>query len=122
MINPKELAVQVAATQAFIDADYEMIQIQGQEQRIDDGAGGWTTIPAAPSDPIKVRLIPQSDKVAVVTPEGTRNAPDFVILGLPDTSFDRGDIFDWKGKTWIIEEVHLKPEYERKGDVRVHHG
>lgn len=123
MISQRELKIMSRQTEAFINADFEDIQIEPRVNRVSDGAGGWVETPALPLPPIRVRLVPQSDRVpAAVSPEGTRPTPDFVLVAMPGANIERYDKFDWMGKVWEITYLHEKPEYEFKADVVVHAG
>lgn len=121
MISAVELGIMTAQTKAFIDADYEDIVIEPRETKTSDGAGGWTMVSGPDLAPVRVRLIPQSDKVPEQSSlEGRRKAPEFVLVALPGADIQRYDRFNWRGNTWEIAQVHDKPEYELKGDVVLH--
>lgn len=116
-MNPAELAAQTAVTAAFIDADPVELTLVLPSEKVPDGEGGWTTTPEA-FLPIRGRLIPQSDKVPVMaTPEGFRPRPEFILMTLPDVALKTGSKFQYEGLGWRIDQVHIKPAYEKKGDV-----
>lgn len=117
MLHPTELAMQRMMTDRFIDADPVELLVTHSSEKVPDGAGGWTTTPGG-SSVVRGRMIPQSDKVPVQhTSEGDRPAPEFVLLCLPEAPLRRYDTFEWRGSTWKVDKVHLKPDYELKGDV-----
>lgn len=121
MISDVELRILSAQTKAFIDADVEEISILPREVRTEDGAGGWILETGAPLPAIRVRLIPQSDKVPEASSlEGSRRAPEFVLVAMPGEDITANDRFEWRGNMWEITQVHDKPEYELKGDVSLH--
>lgn len=115
--------MQVLQTQRFINADPEQIQIIPEGEKVSDGAGGYTDTPGQPALPITVRLIPQSDKVAIAAAsEGSYEKTEYVLMAMPDTPFKKDDLFDWRGDRWRISAVHDMPEYEKKADVVLHAG
>lgn len=121
MISAVELRFLTAQTKAFIDADFEDIVIEPREIKTSDGAGGWVNTTSAPLPALRVRLIPQSDKVPEATSlEGRRPVPEYVLVALPGSDIQRYDRFVWRGITWEIAQVHQKPEYELKADVVLH--
>lgn len=115
--NP-ELELQITMTEAFILADAVELQLLRREKQ-PDGSGGYTFTDPVPLDNVQTfRLIPQSDKVPEIsTSDGRRANPEFVLLAMPDADLQRYDLFDWAGDRWEIAQIHLKPDYERKGDV-----
>lgn len=120
MLTPTEYMVGVKNTQSFIDADYENLEFARPGAKVDDGEGGWIQGQAVPFGPLKVRLIPQSDKVPEVsTSDGRTYRPEFVLMAVPMTSIQRYDTFTYKGVVYEIAEVHDGPEYELKADVVV---
>lgn len=125
MISAAELKVQIASTKQFIEADVELIQFNHPTLRVRTPGGGYTEDPSVStiSTPQRVRLIPQSDKVPVsADTNGTRERPEYIVAGLPDAEFRKGDTFDWRGQTWKVVQMHDKPDYIRKGDVILHRG
>lgn len=117
MLNPEELAVQVQMTKAFIDADPVDLMLVNPANRIPDGEGGWVE---TDGDPVAChgRLIPQSDKVPVITGgEGFRPAPEFILVTLPGSAMVKGSRFEYAGAHWVVDQIHTAPEYEKKGDV-----
>lgn len=123
MISAAEMEVQVANTKVFIEADVETIIFRRPGSRIRTETGGFRDVGEERSAAQRVRLIPQSDKVPVAADtNGTRERPEYIVAGLPDADFRKGDIFDWRGQTWSVEQVHDKPDYIRKGDVILHRG
>lgn len=117
MIPEGEYNLQVAVTQAFINADPTTIVLTPRS-RIGDGAGGFRITVGAPRPPATIRLIPVSDVVPEqMSSEGNYAAPTFRMLAMPDLEIDRYDRFSWRGHTWEITHISLKPEYEKKGDV-----
>lgn len=116
-MHPAELAANRRLTEAFIDADPVVLSIVIPGQKTPDGEGGWVTTPALTIS-AKGRLIPQSDKVPVLaTSEGFRPRPEFVLMVMPETQLAKGATFKLFGKGWRIDQLHLKPDYELKGDV-----
>ena len=117
-MNPVELEIQIAATEAFIAQDPQDLDIWRQDESVSDGAGGQVKI-----EPFLVasgffRLIPQQDKVPIVqTFNGTKEDPKLVIMGLPGIDFRRGDYFNWRGYRWEVVAGHALPDYESKADV-----
>jgi hypothetical protein len=123
VISAIEYSVNVRMTQAFIAADATDIVIRPRTSRVSDGAGGWVNVPGSPLAPISVRLIPQTDRVPVATAvEGRRANPEMVLMAHPDADIQRYDTFDWGGKTWKVDFIHDKPEYELKADLVVDNG
>lgn len=123
MISTAELAVGIATTKQFIESDVEVIVFKRPMRRERTETGGYADIPGFTSEPQRVRLIPQSDKVpAAMDTNGTRERPEYILAGLPDADFDKGDTFVWRGQTWKVEQLHDKPDYIRKGDVILHDG
>lgn len=118
MISPAELEIQKRQTQAFIDADPETVVFTPGEERVSDGAGGWTVKKGTPRDPQVVRMIPTAtDNDVIQSPEGRRVDIQYTVLGMPEATFERGDTFTWRGQEWKVDYLHQKPDYERKGDV-----
>jgi hypothetical protein len=112
-----ELELQEAATRAFILADAEDLVLV-RSTRVADGSGGWTYTTPVQLATQTARLIPQSDRVLeVVSSDGRRAIPEWVLLMEPGSDMKRYDRFTWKGIVWEIAEVHYKPDYEMKGDV-----
>jgi hypothetical protein len=123
MISTKEMEAMVRITRAFIAADSSEIVIAPRTSRESDGAGGWRNVPGEPLPAISVRLIPQSDKVpAAIAVEGARPVPDFILMAEPGADIQRYDTFHWRGRTWKIDFIHDKPDYELKADVIVDNG
>ncbi len=113
----REFALQVLSTKHFIDADPTAISLTPRS-RDGDGAGGIRITPGTPRGEIRARLIPASDVVPEqITSEGNYAMPTFTVLAMPDVEMARYDRFGWRGHTWEIVHVHLKPAYEKKGDV-----
>jgi hypothetical protein len=118
-----ELAIMVKQTAAFIAADAETI-IVTPTTRASDGAGGHTKTAGTPYSEV-VRLIPQSDKVPLLTvTEGTREKVEYILLALPEQAprLKAGHVFSWRSQDWKISAVHDKPDYEHKADVVLHVG
>lgn len=123
MISAAEMAVHVASTKAFVEADVETIIFQRPGGRIRTETGGYKDVAATTTKTQRVRLIPQSDKVPVsADTNGTREIPEYIVMGLPDADFQKGDLFDWRGQRWSVQQIHDKPDYARKGDVILHRG
>ena len=123
MMPAIERILMESQTAMFIDSDPELITILPRRTQVPDGAGGWTNVETFNNTPIKVRLIPQSDKVPEVTPmEGRRKATEYVLLALPGTDVQRYDRFSWRDQVWQVDQIHDKPEYELKGDVVLYVG
>lgn len=125
MISAVELEVQTANTRQFIEADAEEIVFIHLGEKIRTAGGGYRHDEDwdPRSAPQRVRLIPQSDKVPVsADTNGTRERPEYILAGLPDADFLKGDTFDWRGQRWQVSQIHDKPDYIRKGDVILYHG
>jgi len=117
-VDAAELQLQVTMTEAFILADaVELLLLR--RTRSDDGAGGFTLTDPQPLPGVQTfRLLPRSDKVPEVsTSDGRRASVEYTLLALPDADMQRYDLFDWNNIRWEIAQVHMKPDYERKGDV-----
>lgn len=116
-MNGAELELQIGATRAFILADAEEI-VLWRRGKVSDGAGGFTLSPPVPLAPQTSRLIPQSDMVLEIEDSNGRMAvPEWVIMMEPGSDLERYDQFEWRGLNWEISQVHMKPDYEMKGDV-----
>lgn len=116
-MDAAELEIQATATRAFILADAEDLQLV-RSTRSSDGAGGWVYSTPVPLAIQTARLIPQSDRVQeVITSDGRRAFPEYVILMEPSSDMQRYDQFTWRGIVWEISQIHYKPDYEMKGDV-----
>lgn len=117
MMEAGELAVHIAGTAAFIAADPVTLTLQTRS-RLPDGAGGSRFFNGPDRAPQTFRLIPQQDKVPErQTSDGIVAVPEFVLLGMPDCVMQRYDRFEALGATWEIAQVHLRPAYQKKGDV-----
>lgn len=112
-----ELELQEGITRAFILADASDLVLR-RRTRTSDGAGGFTY-----STPVEIasqtfRLIPQTDQVPEIEDSNGRMAvPEWIILGEAGADVKRYDRFTWRSMDWEIVQVHLKPDYETKGDV-----
>lgn len=125
MISAAEMAVQVAQTKAFIEADVEQIVFTRPAVRVRTETGGYRDIPGVVTPAQRVRMVhqPAGDRVKRADDtNGQRELPEHIVLGMPDADFQKGDVFDWRGQTWKIEAIHDKPDYIRKGDVILHRG
>ena len=123
MISAAEMSVHVASTRQFIEADVEEVVFSHAGTRVRTAAGGFEDLAVSDSPTQRVRMIPQSDKVPeAADSSGTRERPEYIVVGLPDADFRKGDTFLWKGQHWRIAQLHDKPEYIRKGDVVLHRG
>ncbi|QPX62562.1 head-to-tail stopper [Arthrobacter phage Wollypog] len=123
MISDAEYNMQLRQTRAFIAADSTDIVINPRTARESDGAGGFRDVAGEPLAAISVRLVPQSDKVPVAAVvEGRRAIPEMVLVALPDADIRRYDTFVWGDKTWKVDFLHDKPEYELKADLVVDNG
>lgn len=125
MISDAEMAVHVANTRVFIEADVEVIQFQHAAGKVTTPTGGRVDVPGALSEPQRVRMIhqPFADRVKRADDtNGKRELPEHVVLGMPDADFQKGDVFEWRGQEWKIEAIHDKPDYIRKGDVILNRG
>lgn len=119
MISAVELEIMVRQTEAFVAADAETLTVTPKPVRTSDGAGGHTLTDGQPFD-ITARLIPQSDKVPVAdTWEGTRARVEYILVGHPNLALQlsKDDVFQWRGQSWKIQQIHDKPDYEFKADV-----
>lgn len=117
-MDPVELQLQTDITRAFILADSEEIVFRRPE-RLEDNAGGFKYGPGEQElAPQTCRLIPQSDRVPEIAGSNGRMAvPEWVIIMEPESDIARYDRFVWRGKEWEIAELHIKPDYQLKGDV-----
>lgn len=113
------LEVLTKQTLAFVAADPETITITPAGTKVSDGAGGHTVGAGTPFSQT-VRLIPQSDRVPLLsTWEGTREKVDYVLLADPAAraTINVGATFPWRGRKWKVTAIHAKPDYECKADV-----
>lgn len=123
MISDLELRIQKRNTQAFIDADVEVIVITPRSTRVPDGAGGWRDGTGAPLPPVRVRIVPINRIQETLFPaEGQIDAPKFVLVAMPDTDIQRYDTFVWRGDVWKVDRIHNKPDYELKADLVLENG
>lgn len=117
-----ELEIHKKHTRDFISADPETLAVVNPAQKLSDGAGGYTVVKAEPVD-VWCRLIPQTDKVPMTEGgTGDRSRIEYILLAMPDAPVQRYATFDWRGKTYSVEAVHEKPDYEFKADVIIHEG
>lgn len=121
-MDASELAIQTTMTEAFILADAEQV-VFSRRTKLVDGSGGFTFTTAPLANAQTVRLIPASDKVTeVITQDGQRARPQYTLIGMPTLDIKKYDLFTWRGSTWEVVEVHMKPDYEKKGDVILYVG
>ena len=120
-----ELDVNIANTEAFINADPSVVSIK-RDVWISDGAGGRkrSTPPVNVALDHVVRMIPQGADNATSNPltqttNGSLDRPDFVLLALPGLVLQREDFFDWRGQTYEVISIRRSPTYEVKADVAV---
>lgn len=124
MTRAAELGIMIRHTAQFIAADPETIMVTPAEARLADGAGGFTIQKGEPFERT-VRLLPQSDKVPVIsTWEGTRERVEYILLDVPEAKLllMKDDTFAWRGQVWKISQIHDKPDYEFKADVVLYGG
>lgn len=117
-----ELQVQKALTDAFIDADLEMVSFSRCEI-VPDGAGGWRKNPPSALPSQRVRLVPStsSRQVERTTSDGSVVEPSFTLLGREDLDVRVGDRFVLWGANLEVVHVHERQAYQRKADV-IRHG
>jgi hypothetical protein len=118
METAAELSIHRANTRAFIDADVKTI-VLNRSVRVSNGQGGYETSPPAPRPPQQLRLIPLKGTMAPerVTLEGTKVAPDYILLGMHDDDIARWDEFEDEGRRYQVIFVNEKRTYETKGEV-----
>lgn len=112
-----ENAIMLQLTKAFIDADPVSLVLV-PHIRTSDGAGGFVMSAQPPLEPQTFRLIPRNDKVPMIhNLDGRAEMPEFTLLGEASCIMERYCEFEWDGQRWMIDAVHNKPSYEKKGDV-----
>jgi len=123
MISEMEMRVQLRNTKAFIDADAEEITIIPRSTRVPDGAGGWVDETGPLLPPVRVRIVPVDPGKAVAFPaEGRLDTPEHTLVAMPGTDIQRYDKFRWRGKMWLVDKVHNKPDYELKANLVIDNG
>lgn len=116
-LSPAELAAQIAVTRAFVAAD-ELSLVFRRVQRLKTSTGGLRDGARQPIGTHKVRLVPvREGGEELSTTDGRRIVFSWTLVALPGSGLQRGDQFDWQGKTWEIAQIHLSPEYILKGGV-----
>jgi hypothetical protein len=116
-MDSAELTLEIQATQAFIYADAESIQLS-RSVRATDGAGGYVDGAPAPIIEQTARLVPQSDNVPqLVGSDGRLAKPEWVIMFMPGADVARFDRFTRGNSEWEIANLHPAPKYILKGDV-----
>jgi len=119
-----EYELNVANTQAFIDADPSTVTIK-RDTYISDGAGGKKRNGTVVNVFVgQVRMVPQGADNATSNPvtqttNGELDRPDFVLLAMPGPVLQRKDYFDYAGETYEVFSIRRSPAYEVKADVRV---
>lgn len=115
-----ELEAQRDITAAYIAADADTVTPH-RASRTPDGAGGWTTTPATPQQPVQVRLQPAGSRVGGplerTTPDGRVVLPTMEIVAAHDADLQVGDTFTWSGREFEIIWLSPDTEYETFGEV-----
>jgi hypothetical protein len=115
-MDAAELELQDGITRAFILADAEDLVLR-RRAKVSDGAGGFTQSSVDIAEQT-FRMIPQNDGVPeIADSNGRMGIPEWILLGESDCDMARYDRFTWRSMEWEIVQVHIKPDYQRKGDV-----
>src|SRR5215213_4681856 len=97
-MDAAELELHMGISKSFILADPEDLVLKRQE-KVSDGAGGFSVGPEVKLAPQTFRLIPQSDRVVeVADSNGRMSTPEWIIMGEVGCDMERYDYFTWKGK------------------------
>lgn len=120
MLAPGELAVQIANTIAFINANPSIV-ILTPRTRVKDGSGTRFQN-GEPRPPQTVRLIDQSTSRntwpgMVQTSDGRERLTDFILLAAPDAIVRLWDYWVDADGTFEVAEIYPSNQYEIRAAV-----
>lgn len=120
MLAPGELAIQVANTRAFINANPSSV-ILIPRTRVKDGRGA-RLVDGEQRAPQVFRLIDQSTARnsipgKVQTSDGIERLIDFILLAMPDAAVDLFDYWNDSDGTWEVAEIYPFNQYEIRAAV-----
>lgn len=119
-IQPGELAVQRALTQAFVAADASTLTLWRSEWQ-NDGAGGVVRLDPEPLAPQQLRLQPREDGGSPrTTADGEQVVPTYTLIGLHTADMKRWDTFAKDGVRYELAFVYENTQYEVKAEVFYH--
>lgn len=111
-----ETVAQRANTEAFIQADYTMVNLQYVDL-VDTPAGGKRGGSPGNRGIQKFRLVPQGEPIEQELLDGQLVRVDYTLVGMPDVVVERGDWFFLQGDKYEVVSVKSVGDYEIKAEV-----
>jgi hypothetical protein len=110
------------STEAFIDESPSYVSFK-RTAKVHTAAGGWAGGAESTLRPQKVRLVSQSGYLVDhrLTDTGEVAVPRFVVVGMPETDMERGDVFEYGGENFRINRVNTVPPWAKRGEA-IEHG
>jgi hypothetical protein len=120
MLAPGELAIQIANTIAFIDANPSEIALIPRVKFKDGNGTRWVAGEVRPAQVF--RLIDQSTARntwpgLVQTSDGRERLTDFILLAAPDALVQVWDYWTDANGTWEVAEIFPSNQYEIRAAV-----
>jgi hypothetical protein len=121
MLAPAELAVEIANTVAFINANPTSVILTPRTRHLD--GKGARFVNGQPKAPQTVKLIDQSTSRNTIpgkiqASDGVERLIDFILLAHPDADIDLYDFWvDGNGRTLEVAELYPSNQYEIRAAV-----
>jgi hypothetical protein len=117
MIELAEVKIQRRITEAFVAADYVVLDLV-RTPRVSNGAGGRAKGTPEPLRPQRFRLVPSGDGAPErTTGDGLAVTPAYMLIGEYNADVQRFDEFVKDGRRYQIVFVNENRQYEVKGEA-----
>jgi hypothetical protein len=114
-----ELRANIKQTDAFIKSHpYKRNIVLSRQDKVDDGAGGWTSAPAVIGSPSEMALVPSATQLPVRrTLDGQEVTPEYTLIARHTADIRNGDWFWVDGIKYEVVFVFPNKSYEIKAEV-----